>query len=197
MLNAVESQETAKKAIGRAKEFVLVLAFTFDRQDMVDALKEAVTRRCEVIVVADRNYTLTGKTRDQLQRLQELESNGAVVRLAQGGKAKEEYAAVGRSWSGTGILHAKFLHTERETIIGSCNWTTSSRANVEMGLHVMLNRVESAKISATIRALSDGGQKVHEAAVLAEQRRNSRSQTPSRGARGAPKRSSSTTVNFG
>ena len=62
-----------------------------------------------------------------------------------------------------------------------------------MGLHVMLNRVESAKICTTIRSLSDGGQKVHDAAVLAEQRRNSKSQAPSR----APRRRSTSTVNFG
>ena len=147
-----------------------------------------------MVVVADRNFTLSGKTRDQLQRLQQLESNGARVRLASGYSCKDEYTAVGRRYSGKGIVHGKVVHTEQESIIGSCNWTTSSRANVEVGLHVVLNKVEATKISTMIRQACDGGQAVGEAAVLAEQGRT-RSASPVRSRRSSTTTSSA--LNFG
>ena len=194
VLDAVQSQEVAKAAIVRAREYVLVMAFTLDREDLVQRLIEAKGRGCEIVVVADRNFTLSGKTRDQLQRLQQLESNGARVRLASGHSCRDEYTAVGRKYSGKGIVHGKVVHTEQESIIGSCNWTTSSRSNVELGLHVVLNKVEATKVSTMIRQACDGGQPVGEAAVLAEQGRT-RSASPIRGRRSST--STSSALNFG
>ena len=73
------------------------MAFTFDRQDLVDALKRAKERGVEVILVIDRAFTLSCKTKECMPRLQELEAHGIVVRLASGHSAMKEYRAVGRS----------------------------------------------------------------------------------------------------
>ena len=139
VLDGLTAQEVAIRVIGRAKCFCLVMAFTFDRQDIVDALKQAKDRGVEVIMVIDRAYTLSCKTKECMPRLQELEAHGVVVRLASGHSAKQHYSAVGRTYNGRGIVHGKVVHTEMESIVGSCNWTTSSRTDEEVSLHVKLN----------------------------------------------------------
>ena len=157
------------------------MAFTFDRQDIVDALKKAKLKGVDVILVIDRAFTLSCKTKECMPRLQELEAHGIKVRLASGHSAKQEYAAVGRSYTGRGIVHGKVVHTETESVIGSCNWTTSSSTNEEVGLHVKLSGVESAKLSGRIRSAADRGQAVGDAATVAEQRQSvTRSQSPTR-----------------
>ena len=191
VLDGVTAQEVAKKVIDRAKDYCLVMACTFDRQDIVDALKRAKARHVDVIFVIDRGYTLSCKTKECMPRLQELEAHGIKVRLASGHSAKEEYRAVGRSFSGRGIVHGKVVHTENESVIGSCNWTTSSRTNEEVSLHVKLSGVESAKLSGRIRCVADRGQPVGEAATVAEQRQSvTRSQSPTRTTRSVSRSSS-------
>ena len=176
------------------------MAFTFDRQDIVDALKQAKDRGVEVIMVIDRAYTLSCKTKECMPRLQELEAHGVVVRLASGHSAKQHYSAVGRTYNGRGIVHGKVVHTEMESIVGSCNWTTSSRANEEVSLHVRLNGVESAKLCGRIRSASDRGQPVGDAATVAEQRQSvttTRSQSPIRATRSVSSSSSWFRPRFG
>ena len=200
VLDGVTAQEVAIKVIGRARSFCLVMAFTFDRQDIVDALKKAKERGVGVILVIDRAFTLSCKTKECMPRLQELEAHGIIVRLASGHSAKQEYRAVGRSYGGRGIVHGKVVHTESESVIGSCNWTTSSRTNEEVSLHVKLSGVESAKLCGRIRSASDRGQPVGEASTVAEQRQSvtvTRSQGPIRTTRSVPRSSSWFGLQFG
>ena len=48
------------------------------------------------------------------------------------------YAAVGRSFGGIGNQHAKVVHTDQGTVVGSTNLTTSSRGNHEVAVHLNL-----------------------------------------------------------
>ena len=60
--------------------------------------------------------------------------NGCVeVRLRQGRGFREEYLAVERFVGGhfKGIQHSKTLIVDIRMLVGSCNWTTSSRSNLE------------------------------------------------------------------
>ena len=67
-----------------------------------------------------------GTTNNQVPRLQRPRSSGCEVRGHKGSR-----------------LHAKVLMTEREIVIGSCNFTTASQANTERGvlLHELAEEV--------------------------------------------------------
>ena len=81
---------------------------------------------------------------------------------------------------GLGLLHAKVVHTDGGSVIGSCNWTTSSRANIEVGVHVQFTSQESSRLLEEWGAQILEGMPLREAAQLAEQR--ARSASPLRGA---------------
>ena len=104
LLDGVSSQERAIEVIGRAKEFVMLFAFTFDRADVTKALLDAHARGCKVSAGVDKRWTLNGKTRDQLSRLQELAAQGIDVRVLVGTAYDVEYRAVQRAarlcWGG-------------------------------------------------------------------------------------------------
>ena len=124
VLDAVGSQEQALALIDAAESYVILMGFTYDRQDVTDALIRAVRRGLGVRVGLDRRFTLSGKCRDQLQRAKQLYAEGAKVKLLDGGSLSGEYRQVGRAVGGLGIAHAKVLHSDKGTVIGSCNWTT-------------------------------------------------------------------------
>ena len=54
--------------------------------------------------------------------------------LQKGTPLAPEYSRVNRAVSGTGILHAKCLLADGMFVVGSANWTTSSRGNKEVGV---------------------------------------------------------------
>ena len=91
----------------------------------------------------------------------------------------EEYRAVGkRGVGGAGILHAKAVHTDSGTLLGSTNWTTSSRANIELGAELALGDLEAAELKDWMSSVIEGGETINDAEVLVMQR--SRSESPSR-----------------
>ena len=118
-----------------------MLGFSFDRADITTALVAARKRGCLVRVVLDHNMTIKGKTRDQFSSAKELVACGIHVRVASGVPLGPEYQAVGRSVPGflNGIQHSKAVLAGREAVIGSANWTTCSRGNFELGVHVEFN----------------------------------------------------------
>ena len=107
-----------------------------------------------------------------------MESHGVDVRLCSGCNLTEAYGAVGRSVGGKGIQHAKVVHTDIGTIIGSANWTTSTRGNSELGVLVTIPKVEREKLSLDLVARIENGARLQDAMVLKEQR--SRSSSPIR-----------------
>ena len=140
VLDAVNSHETAVRVIQKAApgERVTMLGFSSDRVEIVQALVEARKRVCLVRVALDRNMTIQGKTRDQFSSAKELAACGVQVRVATGIPLKPEYHAIGRSVPGflNGIQHSKAVLAGRAAVIGSANWTTSSRCNFELGVHI-------------------------------------------------------------
>ena len=174
-----ESHEVAIRLITSAEQYVRLLGFTYDRSDVTEALKLAKSRGVDVMVGIDRRWTLNGRTRDQLARLKELEAHGIGTRVVVGNSIAEEYRAVGkRGVGGSGILHAKAVHTDNGTLLGSTNWTTSSRANIELGAELALGDLEAAELKDWMSSVIEGGETINDAEVLVMQR--SRSESPSR-----------------
>ena len=89
-------------------------------------------------VALDRRTTLSGKPRDQQQMAQQLQASRIAVVLQKGTPLAPEYSRVNRAVSGTGILHAKCLLADGMLVVGSANWTTSSRGNKEVGVLIRL-----------------------------------------------------------
>ena len=174
LLDAKGSQERAIRLIDEAEAYAYVTAFTYDRQDLTDALIRARRRGLTVSVAVDKKNTLSGSTRDQLKRLKELEAHGAQVRVCNGSGYAEEYRAVGRAAvGGLGLQHSKTILTDQAALIGSTNWTTASRANVEVGVHVVLEAEARGELRARLDGVLAAGTPLKDAEVLAEQRTRS------------------------
>jgi hypothetical protein len=154
LLDGVGSQDAGVNLVRRAVGQVSVLAYTLDREDLVLALVGAKSRGLEVRIGCDRRFSLSGRCRDQEKSLRRLEAEGCEVRLLDGGPSGGFYKEVGRGQGGRGIAHAKLLVAEvaegRLCVIGSCNFTTSSRANLESGLLVALSPFGAAEIDAVV-----------------------------------------------
>ena len=128
---------------------VTLLAYTFDYPDLVEALKRVGRNsHARVELIADKRESLGRSTRDQTVSLQSLASCGVQVRVAEGRDIRQEYANVGRQVPpARGIHHRKclfvFLHggpvCQAYCVIGSTNFTTSSRSNQELSVLLALN----------------------------------------------------------
>ena len=138
LLDAKGSQEACVRLVNGAERNVLLLGFTYDRPEIHEALLRAAERRVIVKVGLDRRTTLSGKPRDQQQMAQQLQASRIAVVLQKGTPLAPEYSRVNRAVSGTGILHAKCLLADGMFVVGSANWTTSSRGNKEVGVLIRL-----------------------------------------------------------
>lgn len=147
MLGSVMSIMTCKQAhkmalfmlkTGQA-EHITWLACWLDLLDMVEAVREARTRDCTAELFVDFRQSVGGQTLEQANRLKVLQAAGVAVRLVSGINTKDPYAEAGRSVGpGQGLMHAKVLQVGPVVIVGSANWTTSSKSNEEMCLLVHL-----------------------------------------------------------
>ena len=141
-------QETAIALMTAAPEgsTVVLLAFTFDREDVAEVLIATKSRGVTVRVIADRRQTLTGAV-EQRRVLQLLAAKGVHTRVLSGFPLTPEYLAAGRNALGglKGILHTKMMciaypDQHVEVLSGSANWTTSSRGNHELNTLVTFPR---------------------------------------------------------
>ncbi|CAK0835569.1 unnamed protein product [Prorocentrum cordatum] len=113
-LSASETLAAWARACGEAESYVYVACFTFDQPGVVNYLEAARARGLTVrLVFSGRDKALTN---NQGPRLQRLRACGCEVRAHKGSR-----------------LHAKVMMTEREIVLGSCNFTTASLGNVERG----------------------------------------------------------------
>ena len=126
----------------------LLTCYTFDVESIQIDVQEANRRDVKTTVIADRRTSLGKGTRDMLQSLKAMRFSGTEVSLADGKDIQGFYANVGRSVPpGRGIQHSKTLFVadnadflgENYLIIGSCNWTTSSRCNYELSSLIQLD----------------------------------------------------------
>ena len=117
-----------------------VRAYSFNGAGYVEALELSLKNGARVRLIAD--YGQCSRTKLQWQTLRRLESQEAAVRLAQGTSIKSAYlednrdARVGGGLRG--LHHAKSVLLEGpggpELVAGSLNFTTSSKANAELGV---------------------------------------------------------------
>ena len=109
--------------------------YTIDRDDLRVAMVEARrNRQARIRLLSDCRQSLTSGVSVAGQRsyLLTLERDGVEVRLGCGRALAPVYAQVNRSpafGSMSGALHAKAACVDGALIVGSTNWTTSSRAN--------------------------------------------------------------------
>ena len=127
----------------------LVRAYSLDQPAVVQAIKAASERGCMAMVVADKSQA-RGKTKMQLQALKELQAGGVRVRLLEGLSVNSAYQGDGRSTRTgkklLGLHHSKSLFLQfntQEPVVwityGSCNFTTSSKANRETSVALELS----------------------------------------------------------
>ena len=140
LLDARGAQNKALGLLSRATRVqrVWIVGYSWDREDMTDAVINAFQRGCSVRVLLDCSMTVKGKTRDQLSSAQRMRAAGVDLRLGDGTALSPEYNLVQRKVFGNsrGIVHAKVVSVGEETLVGSANWTTSSRCNVEVVAHL-------------------------------------------------------------
>ena len=129
-------------AKARSRDRVLLRAYSFDVPPVLEALEAACARGTACSLVADASQC--AKTKQQWQSLKRVATAGVSVRLAAGHSVRDAYLSDGRGATvGAGLKglhHAKALlvvgETTAELIVGSLNWSTSSKANSECGLHL-------------------------------------------------------------
>ena len=127
LMGAKQAQKMALYLLGKAKECVILTCYTFDYAPLVAALKETKARGVDVKVIADKGHMMAGATVTMPERLEELRAAGVEVGLCKGPGGK------------SGIQHSKTLLCDKHAIIGSCNWTNSSRQNNELCALIALN----------------------------------------------------------
>ena len=205
LMSAKETHKMACYLCAKAKPYhalILVLAW-FDLADLGEAIIAASGRGVGVMVLADHKNTIGGPARDQLQRLRALRAAGVAVMLTSGIDAHTEYAAVGRTGAGQGILHAKLFRMGDYLIVGSTNWTTSSKCNVEQSALLELSpegvREFDRRIELMVGRSTPLTLEIEEAAILKkaeakarkDAQKHSRSSSPHRSFRMTSKRSPS------
>jgi len=127
IMSGKQAQKMGAFLIGKATFRIVLTAFTFDLLTITEALKQAVARGVEVTMIGDANHALTGTTAAMVTRLAALRDAGVRVELTKGVSGN------------SGIQHSKTLLCDEHVIIGSCNWTNSSRLNQEMSVLLSLN----------------------------------------------------------
>ena len=129
-------------ATAKSRDKVMLRAYSFDAPSVLEALEAAVARGATCSLIADAFQC--SKTKLQWQSLKRVATAGVNVRLATGRSVRDAYVSDGRGAAvGAGLKglhHAKALlvigDKTAELVVGSLNWSTSSKANSECGLRL-------------------------------------------------------------
>ena len=136
-----------------------IVCYGYDLQDLTDDIVKAEKSRQSCCVTADKRTTVGAGTRDQVNRLRQLQAVGVKVFVADGYPLQPEYASVGRPVRpGKGIVHAKVCRVGPWLVHGSANFTTSSKCNYEIGSLIYLSQAGSRAVDQwleTLRAKSE------------------------------------------
>ena len=148
---------------------VWMTAFTFDEPSIVKALKDHLDQGSgRVCILVDEEMsrkplaTNEVKTKNQHNVQNELAAAGAKCQLVKGKDRTPEYGAINRRIGGTfiGHQHSKTIYLKGEPgktsylLVGSSNWTTSSRANIELGM--LVRDVSGSKIFSDYEEFYEG-----------------------------------------
>ena len=129
-------------AKAKSRDKVFLRAYSFDAPSVLEALEAACARGASCSLIADASQC--SKTKLQWQSLKRVATAGVSVRLASGRSVRDAYVSDGRGAAvGAGLKglhHAKALlvvgEKTAELVVGSLNWSTSSKANSECGLRL-------------------------------------------------------------
>jgi len=164
VMQAKESQHMRLFLIRTSSKIIVITCFTFDLEEVVDALIAAVVRGVpDVIVLADKRHTYGGITVNQSRRIWRLRDNGVIVGLCTGTDVGLSYSEHQRQVRPglTGIQHSKTLLADEFLVHGSCNWTTSSRANNEIDTLVHLNPDGISRMMLIYSAMQQNGERLN------------------------------------
>ena len=130
------------RLIEAAKERIFLIFYTFDLDIIVTGLEAAKKRGVKIAVLGDRQRVKQTKGTQAL--ISRLKQHKIEVRHCEGGPLADHYTSGASSQSGlvkekSGIVHSKFLLADRNLIIGSTNFTTSSQCNLESSCQIRLN----------------------------------------------------------
>ena len=143
VLSGKQSQKMVVYLIDRAVRRVMLTGFTFDLTLIAEALVRAAVRGLDVTAILDANHALKGSTTWMVDRLSTMKVGRVKVRLSHG--------LTGES----GIQHSKTVLCDEYVVIGSCNWTTSSRSNHEIDVLLALNEVGLAAYDERVRFINE------------------------------------------
>ena len=149
-MNAAQTHKMCRYLTQKAQAgwIWLLTCYTFDVEAITIDVQEATRRDVKTTVIVDHRTSLGNGTRDMLASLKAMRFSGTQISLADGKDIQGVYATVGRHVPpGRGIQHSKTLFVadnadfsgENYLIIGSCNWTTSSRCNYELSSLIQLS----------------------------------------------------------
>jgi phosphatidylserine/phosphatidylglycerophosphate/cardiolipin synthase-like enzyme len=134
-MNAKQTQKMAIYLVVTAVRFITLTCYTFDLDELTNALSEAAERSVNVTVIADKRHCHGGTTKFQADRMNRMRQRGVRVLLADGLPIQDAYGEIGRKVRpGMGIQHSKVMVSDDHMIVGSTNWTTSSRSNHELSV---------------------------------------------------------------
>jgi len=147
--SAAEAQKMACFLLGQATkdgptQHVVVSAYTYDQPNVHEAICRAGRAGADVKVVLDRAYTASKM--NALLCCQGLLEHGVKLYFTSGIPIQREYAAIGaRVPNVVGIQHSKTVRVGPWYLTGSCNWSTSSRCNLEVDTLVELHCDRTAR----------------------------------------------------
>ena len=138
---------------------VKIAFYTYDLLVISEAILSARQSGNDVTVCGDYRTCLGASTRDQLNRVIALRSAGVNVYLVAGLDIQPEYALIGKSVRpGIGILHQKTALIGSWLVVGSTNFTTSSRNNRELSVLLWLDDTTVKKYHELYKELAASGE---------------------------------------
>ena len=149
----IKAAQSLLAAGTRGEDTIYVRAYSFDCPVCVEGIETSLAKGAGVRVIADASQCQ--RTKLQRQVLKRLSAAGAEVRVACGTSVRDAYAQDGRGarvGSGIqGLHHSKALCLLRPDgavmLVGSLNFTTSSKANSETGLRLETAKAHPATVS--------------------------------------------------
>ena len=110
-------------------------------------------------------------------RAQQRRRAGVDTLLAAGEDSAPHYQAVGRAGGFRGIVHAKLLLVGDVLLMGSTNWTTSSRSNKELTSKLRLSELSEKMVRDILREWAGEGLPLRAEQQARERRARSKSVT--------------------
>ena len=123
-------------------------------------------------MIVDEYQTQQGHTRLMKEQLARIIDHDVEVMFQRGGSLAAEYRKVGRVVNVKGHVHATFCAVlgpeENRLIVGSTNWTTSSKGDFEMSVLIELNEGGLLELRGRMRFFREGAKPHEETKVFAE-----------------------------